>query len=180
MSLSKRPADNLPGVEVNDRRQVVEPALEPQVGEALGPDMVWVQGNQASLLHGGSVCLLQLMYFEQIGWSWFTATTGFDVLLPPGWWRYAAGFHDPADTVFADAQVSGNTAVAVVFVPGNDCSYLGGQFTVMSGTYVPLVLVTAVKAEEGTKLGFKASIRFPHQCYFFERVASAVSLPSKP
>jgi hypothetical protein len=120
------------------------------------------------------------MFFEQVWWSGFTAATGFDVLLPPGWWRYTVSTHDPTNTVFASAELRGGTAVAVVFVFDSYRSNLLGQLLILGGAYAPLVLVTAVKAEEGTKLGFKADIRLRHQPYFFEREASAVSLPSKP
>lgn len=90
------------------------------------------------------------------------------------------GMHDPPDTVLADAQVCGNTAVAVVFVLGGYCSNLLGQHLIFSATQTPFVLVAAVKAEENAELGFKANIRLTHQLYFFEREASAVSLPSRP
>lgn len=90
------------------------------------------------------------------------------------------GLHDPPDTVLANTELRGDTAVAVVFVLFLDGSDLPGQLLVMSGTDAPLVLSAAVKAEEGAELGFKANIRLRNQLYFFEREASAVSLPSKP
>ena len=171
MALPKRPADNLSAVQVNDCSQVVEPASKPQVGEVLSPDVVRVAGDKPVTTTYG---------FEQIGWSWFSTTACFDILLPSGRRRYAVSTHDPPGTVLANAQVRGDAAMAVVFVLGNDYSYLCCQLTVMSGTNTPLVLAAAVKAEEGAELGFKAFVRLCNQRYFFEREASAVSLPSKP
>lgn len=88
--------------------------------------------------------------------------------------------HDSPDAVLANTEFRGNTAVTVVFVLFLDSSNLLGQLLVMSGADAPLVLVAPVKAEENTELGFKADIRLCNQPYFFEREASAVSLPSKP
>lgn len=67
-----------------------------------------------------------------------------------------------------------------MFVLGNHCSDLCGQLTVMSGANAPLVLAAPVKAKENAELGLKANVCLRNQLYFFEREASAVSLPSNP
>lgn len=155
MALSKRPADNLSAVQVNDCGQVVKPSSKPDVGEILGPDVVRIQSNETSLLDYGSIRPLQLAVFEQIGRSWFGTVARLDVLLPPGWRRYVVGIHDSAHTVLTNTKLCGNTAVAVVSVFFLDGSDLFGQLLVTSGTDAPLVLVASVKAKESTELRFK-------------------------
>jgi hypothetical protein len=157
----------LSAVEIDDRGQIVKPALKPEVGEILGPDVMRVQCDEA-------------LFLQQINWSWLVALVSLGIALPPyGRW-YAASLHDPADAILTDAELHSYAAMSIVFVLGAYGPNLVGQLLVLDGAAAALVPVAAVQAEEGVELGAEADIRLTHQGYFFERDASAVSLPSKP